>query len=206
MDIDVLKILKNYGEFAIGVNVKNPVHRGDEIARYFRYLKGDVYDSSSSMFSGVYLHATTSFGVPKERAVGIGGDVFGVKGWFHTTSDALLLLNFAQNDYRIKFGGSISAYGEGCFIGMCLGGGFSACYAFAGGYQSGGWYLSGNAGGTIEIQIGKHAECGQVRWWGPFPTGGRVCVGAHASVTVSSVTGVSVGVGMGIRNTGNNCM
>lgn len=206
MNINVLNILKNYGEFAIGVNVKNPVNRGDEIAGYFRYLKGDVYDSSNSTFSGVYLHTTTSFGVPKEKAVGIGGEVFGVKGWFHTTSDALLLFNFAENDYRIKFGGSISVGGEGCFIGICVGGGFSACYAFAGGYQNGGWYLAGKAGGEVEIQIGKKADCNSGVWWGPIPVGGRVCIGAHASVTVSTITGIGASVGMGKNNSGNNCM
>ncbi|MBL1409165.1 peptidase associated/transthyretin-like domain-containing protein [Sphingobacterium faecale] len=206
MDVDILKILKNYGEFALGVNIKNPKSRGDEIASYFKYLEGELYNGNSA-FSGVYLHSSTSFGVPKDRAVGIGGDVFGVRAWFYTGSDAVLVLNFAENDYRFRLAGTVEAGGEGCFIGICVGGGFSTCYALMGGYSTAnGWQLGGRAGGNIEIQIGKRANCNSVEFcaW-LIPCGGRVCIGAHAALDISTKRGLQFSVGMGNSNTGNLC-
>lgn len=205
MDVDILGILKNYGEFALGVNIKNPKTRGDEIAGYFKYLEGDLYHGNSA-FTGVYLHSSTSFGVGKENAVGIGGDVFGVRAWFKATSDAVLVLNFAENDYRFRFGGTVDAGGEGCFIGICLGGGFSTCYVLMGGYSdANGWSLGGRAGGRIEIQIGKRADCGDIAWCLFVPCGGRVCVGAHAALDISTKRGLQFSVGMGNSNNGNLC-
>lgn len=205
MDVDILGILKNYGEFALGVNIQNPKTRGDEIAAYFKYLEGDLYNGNSS-FSGVYLHSSTSFGVPKDKAVGIGGDVFGVRAWFYTSSDAVLVLNFAENDYRFRLGGTVDARGEGCFIGICVGGGFSTCYVLMGGYSdANGWSLGGRAGGRIEIQIGKHANCNSVAWCWFVPCGGRVCLGAHAALDISTKRGLQFSVGIGNSNTGNLC-
>lgn len=206
MDINVLGIFHNYGEFALGVNIENPKNRGDEIAGYFRHLTGDMYNGSST-FSGVYLHSMTEVGLPKDKAKGIGGSVFGVKGWFHTTSDVMLLLNFAENDYRFRIAGMVSAGGEGCFIGFCVGGEFFTCYALMGGYSDAeGWMLAGKVGGYLEIQIGKRADCNSVEFcaW-VIPCGGRVCLGGHASISISSRRGIDASFGMGTHNDGNLC-
>ena len=205
MDINVLNIITSYGEFAMGVNIKNPTGRSDEIGRYFKYLSGDIYDSNSS-FSGIYLHALNEFGVPEDEAVGIGGDIFGVSAWFYTTSDVMLLLNFAEDDYRIQFKGSVDMKGRGCFVGLCVTGGMYTCYSFLGGYNDvKGWYVEGKAGGKIEVGIGKNTECNSIAWCVFVPCGGKVCIGGHASLSISTNDGVDFSVGIGNVDKHNLC-
>jgi|GEM_PF-607766 len=206
-DVNLLGFIHNYGEYALGVNIWDPKYRNDDIAGYFRYLDEDLYASGEDYtFSGVYLHTQSSIGVPKEKAVGFDLKVVSGKAWFHSTSDVLLLLNFAANDYRFRLAGSLSAGAEGCLAFACIGAGFDACYMFTGGYSDyEGWFLAGKAAGAFEARIGCDADCNSIGKKLIFPCGARICIGAHASFKISTHNGIDLGVGLGRSNDGNIC-
>ncbi|MDR7131805.1 hypothetical protein J2X69_004170 [Algoriphagus sp. 4150] len=200
--VNVLGFFNSYGEYAMGVNIWDPKYREDDISAYFRYLDSDLYARGDDYkFSGVYLHGKTEIGVRKENAKSIDLYIVSGKAWFHTYSDVMLLLNFSGNDYRMRVAGGLSAGAEGCIGPGCIGAGFSACYAFTGGYGNAqGWFLNGKAAGSFEGHVGKKCNCNRLCF-----IGGRVCVGAHASIAVSTRGGNSFGVGLGSSNSGNSC-
>src|SRR5690606_18059718 len=153
MEVNLLNFAKSSGTYLLGVNIKNPKnHHNASIKNYFATLDDTIYGTNvNSSFSGIYVHLTTNVGVPKKQAKGINLYIVSGKAWFHSYADAMLILNFAQNDYRFGLAGSLSAGAEGCIKVLgCLGASFDACFAFAGGYTpTRGWFLSGNAAGNF---------------------------------------------------------
>ncbi len=200
--INVLGFFNSYGEYAMGVNIWDPKFRQDDISAYFKYLDDDLYARGNDYkFSGVYLHGKTEIGVRRENAASIDLYIVSGKAWFHTYSDVMLLMNFSGNDYRMRIAGGLSAGAEGCIGPGCIGAGFSTCYAFTGGYgDAQGWFLSGKAAGSFEGHVGKKCDCNSL-----CLIGGRVCVGAHASIAISTRGRNSFGVGLGSNSTGNSC-
>ncbi|SEN88445.1 hypothetical protein SAMN05216436_12424 [bacterium A37T11] len=207
IDVNLFGFFHSYGEYALGINIDNPKYRNDDIAPFFAHLDNDLYQQGQQYkFSGVYLHSITSLGMPKERAASIDLKIVSGKAWFYSYSDVMLLLNFAANDYRFRLAGGLTAGAEGCIGPGCIGAEFSTCYSFTGGNSNTkGWFLNGSAAGSFEGQIGCHADCNSIGWKWIFPCGGRICIGAHASVDVSTVQGVHFGVGLGSSSANNGC-
>lgn len=202
-EVNVLGFFKSYGEYAMGINISDPKYRKDDISGYFRYLDDGLYARGGSYrFSGVYLHAKTEIGVPKERAVGIDLKIVSGKAWFHSYTDVMLLLNFAQNDYQFRLAGGLSTGAEGCIGPGCIGVSFSACYAFTGGFREDwGWFLNGKAGGFFGAHIGKKCDCNEL-----CIIGGRICVGAHAFISIRTRGSSQFSVGLGQEDLGNSCL
>jgi len=202
-NVNVLGLVNSYGEYALGINIWDPKYRNDDIAGYFRYLDDDLYAQGEDyLFSGVYLHTKTEIGVPEERAVKIDLKIVSGKAWFHSYSDVMLLLNFGANDYRFRLAGGLSAGAEGCIGPGCIGAHFNACYAFTGGFRDDwGWFLSGRAGGFFSAHIGKKCDCNEICF-----IGGRICVGAHAYVSIRTRGSNQFSMGLGQKDEGNSCL
>src|SRR5690606_41465839 len=88
------------GTYLLGVNIKNPKnHHNASIKNYFATLDDTIYGTNvNSSFSGIYVHLTKNVGVPKKQAKGINLYIVSGKAWFHSYADAMLILNFAQNE------------------------------------------------------------------------------------------------------------
>lgn len=202
MEVNLLNFAKSSGTYLLGVNIKNPKnHHNASIKNYFATLDDTIYGTANSSFSGIYVHLTKSVGVPKNKAKGIDLYIVSGKAWFHSYADAMLILNFAQNDYRFGLAGSLSAGAEGCILLGCLGASFDACFAFAGGYTpTRGWFLSGNAAGSFTANLGCNARCNSVRW-----CGAKICVGAQASFLINTRGSSNYNIGLGSSSSGNLC-
>lgn len=204
MEVNLLNFAKSSGTYLLGVNIKNPKnHHNASIKNYFATLDDTIYGTNAnSSFSGIYVHLTKNVGVPKKQAKGINLYIVSGKAWFHSYADAMLILNFAQNDYRFGLAGSLSAGAEGCIKVLgCLGASFDACFAFAGGYTlTRGWFLSGNAAGNFTANLGCNARCNSIRW-----CGAKICVGAQASFLINTRGSSNYNIGLGSSSSGNLC-
>lgn len=208
MEVNLLNFAKSSGTYLLGVNIKNPKnHHNASIKNYFATLDDTIYGTANSSFSGIYVHLTKSVGVPKDQAKGINLYIVSGKAWFHSYADAMLILNFAQNDYRFGLAGSLSAGAEGCITLLgCLGASFDACFAFAGGYTpTQGWFLSGNAAGSFTAKLGCNASCNSIKMFGIVPCGAKICVGAQASFLINTRGSSNYNIGLGSSSSGNLC-
>ena len=211
-ELDVIGIVKNYSDFALGVNIRNPATRSDDISGYFRKLDADLYGGGNYQFSGAFLSTSTFLGIRNEDAVGIDFGLVSGKAWFYSTSDFMLLLNFGANDYRFRVAGALGGGAEGC-VGFsalkgCITIGFDACYRFTGGYSDGrGWFLGGKAAVVGEAGLGcSDVGCNSARFSVIPPcVGAKLCLYGHANFDISARDGISLGVGLGTQNDGNQC-
>lgn len=195
------------GTYAMGINIRNPKTRNDDIAPYFRMLDNDLYSTGTeTRFSGVFLHVSTSMGVPKRNALGIDMYIVSGKVWFGATSDVMLILNFAQNDYRFRVAGNVGAGAEACLIGLCVSASFDACFALTGGYNDRqGWFLAGNVAGSFSAGVGCKSSCNSIGTKFLIPCGFKICVDASASFRISTRGSTSFSIGRGNSNNGNTC-
>ncbi len=211
-ELDLLGIVKNHSDFALGVNIRNPATRSDDISGYFRKLDADLYGGGNYNFSGAFLSTSTFLGIRKENAVSIDLVLVSGKAWFYSTSDIMALVNFGANDYRFRVAGGLGGGAEGC-VGFsklkgCITIGFDACYRFTGGYSEGpGWFLSGYAAAVGEAGIGcGDVGCNSARFSIIPPcVGAKLCLRGHARFDISARDGISLGVGLGRKNDGNQC-
>lgn len=211
-EFDLLGIVKNHSDFALGVNIRNPATRSDDISGYFRKLDADLYGGGNYNFSGAFLSTSTFLGIRKENAVSIDLVLVSGKAWFYSTSDIMALVNFGANDYRFRVAGALGGGAQGC-VGFsklkgCITIGFDACYRFTGGYSDGpGWFLGGNAAVVGEAGLGcGDVGCNKARFSIIPPcVGAKLCLYGHAGFNISSRDGISLGVGLGTKNDGNIC-
>lgn len=209
MTVNMLNFAKSTGTYVLGVNIKNPKNHSNALIKdYFAKLDDAIYGTNTnSSFSGLYVHLNHHIGVPKSRAKGIDLYIVSGRAWFHTAADVMLILNFAENDYRFGLSGTVSVGAEGCIVfDLCLGAGFESCFAFAGGYTtSQGWFLNGSAAGRFNASIGCSANCNSVGTFAMVPCGGKICLDAHAAFNISTHTNTTFDVSIGKGGQGNLC-
>ncbi len=207
IEVDVLGILKSRGVFAIGINVRDPKSRGDAIPQYFSSVDDALLaEGAGTVFSGVYLHGKTTVGIREKDAPRFSFGLVSGRAWFYTETEVMLFLNFAQNQYAMLIGGMVEVGAEGCFTAICVGAQFASCFRIAGSLNSSGWELSGNVAGYLAANVGNCMPKCNDFCIGVFKLGGRLCIGAHASLRISSSRGIDAGFGLGADNNGNKCM
>lgn len=208
MQAKLLGIVDAYGDYAIGINLKNPRNRGDDISYYFSHLDADLAQSDNAVFSGIYLHTGCKVG-DKNKKYGFDIEIASAEFWFEANSEVLLYMNFAQGEYKFKLKGYLGAGADLCAVGLCIGGSFEACYAFMGGRnQAKGWYVGGQAAGRFDVRVGGcDPGCNSIDLCWPWDglAGFQVCANAHAKIDISEKQGVSFSGGAGGNKNFNGC-
>ncbi len=212
--IKVASLLDTYGEFALGVNVKNPKYGDNDIAQYFRNLDDDLMGGGNYTFSGLYAYGGVEIGPPNPK---IGGDfwIASFSATYHASASACFLVNFAEGDYLLSFKGNVSASAKACIDlwvwDGCMEAGFNACFGFAGGRTSQkGWFFKGNVGAALTFKVGSlNPGCNDWTvdkgfWYVNF--GAKGCISAHAGIDYGQYTGLKLSGGLGGSNSGNLCL
>src|SRR5690606_6353041 len=202
--IKVAGLLNAYGEFALGVNVKNPKNGDSDISQYFVNLDDDLI-SSNYTFSGLYAYGGVEIGPPDPK---IGGSfwIASFSATYRASASACFLVNFAEGDYLLSFKGEVSASAKACIDlwvwDGCMSAGFDACFGFAGGRTSQkGWFFKGNVGAALTFTVGSlNPGCNDWTvdkgfWYVKF--GAKGCISAHAGVDYGQHTGLKLSGGIG---------
>lgn len=196
VDVKIAGLVDNHGEMAVAVGLKNPKYHDAITAQYFQYAPEEYMQE---LFSGVYINVASHLGIPKEHPLGFDLYVASAKIWCSSAFQASLILNFAENAYRIKFGGKFDAGLEACVAEIaCLNFGAGLCYLVEGGYNdTDGWNFgataSGNASCSFGIGIGDcDPGCNEVVTFWDGCVGGafKVCAGAYLDFSFSERKGL----------------
>lgn len=212
--IKVASLLDTYGEFALGVNVKNPKYGDNDIAQYFRNLDDDLMGGGNYTFSGLYAYGGVEIGPPDPKIEG-GFWIASFSATYHASASACFLVNFAEGDYLLSVKGNVSASAKACIdLAVwegCMEAGFDACFGFAGGRTSQkGWFFKGNVGAALTFKVGSlNPGCNDWTsdagfWYLKF--GAKGCISAHAGIDYGQYTGLDVSGGLGGSNSGNLCL
>ena len=211
--IKLAGLINANGQFAMGVNVKNPKHGDNDIAQYFRNLDDNLV-SSNYTFSGLYAYGSVDVGPPSPE---VKGDfwIASFSAYYRSSLKTCLLLNFAEANYLLSINGSIEAKASAC-LGIsgvwrgCMSAGFNTCYRFEGGRNnSKGWYFNGKVGAELTFRVGSlNPRCNDWSfdagfWYTKF--GAKGCVNAHASIDYGQFSGLKLDGGLGGNNNGVNC-
>lgn len=192
MNTGIAGIFNSYGNFALGINVKNPYTRQDDIGYYFSKLDKDLAGSGTNTFSGVYIHTGFQIGNPAKK-YGFDITVASAQFWYSSSTEAMLLCNFANNSqYRMRLKGDLSAGAALCAAKVCVGASFNACYAITGGRnEADGWYIDGRVAGAIGVHLGGcDPACNEITTCLDWPpAGARVCANAQAHIAFTQKDG-----------------
>ncbi|MDX1772733.1 carboxypeptidase-like regulatory domain-containing protein [Oceanihabitans sediminis] len=219
--IKLAGLLDANGQFAMGVNVKNPKHGDSDIAHYFRNLDNDLVTSNYT-FSGLYAYGKVDIGPPRPK---IKGDfwVASFSANYYSSIETCLLFNFAEADYLLSVKGNLNASASACIdVSVwdgCISGHFNSCFRLEGGRNNDkGWFFTGKIAGDLEFRMGdiRYMRCNNWRtgFWDVEDRRGndidvgwgvRACAGAHASIEYSQTRGLDLSGGLGAVNTNNYC-
>lgn len=197
VNVQLLGLIDNHGEMAVGIRVKNPKTRGDLISYYFSYAPEDYMQQR---FSGVYINVSAQLGIPKNKPLEFDLYVASAKIWCSTAFHASLLLNLEEMAYRMRFGGKFDAGIEGCVVDIaCLGVSAGLCYTVEGSRNaSQGWFFGATATGNASFMAGLGAGnckpgCNEIRTLYHGCAGGafRVCGAASLDFSFSQNKGLA---------------
>lgn len=203
--VQIAGLVNNHGEMAVAVGLKNPKNHDDITAHYFQYAPDEYMQSA---FSGVYINVAVQLGIPRDNAVGFDITIASARLWCSTAFQASLILNFAEDAYRIKFGGKFDAGIEGCVGGIaCVSLSAGLCYIVEGGRNdTDGWNFNAAATGHLEFGSGAgigncDPSCNEVvtAWDGCAGGAFRVCAGVALDFGFSQ----RQGLGFNVRAGGN---
>ncbi len=200
-DVNLLGLIQARGGVAIGAGLRNA--KAHERAGYYLASAPDQFLTGGT-FSGIYVYGSSHMGVDKAHAWGFDAGICSAKAWLYNESMFHFIANFNNGDFevraKLRFGGGV----EACVVGLCAGGELAACLDLAGGRDgSRGWYFHGMAGGYGSIYAGCDSDCNDIGWWGPFPCGFKICVGAKLNIDYES-KGPNRGLGVGFALGGSN--
>lgn len=200
VDVKIAELVDNHGEMAVAIGLKNPKYHDALTAHYFAYAPDEYM---GDVFSGVYINVAAQLGIPPDRPLGFDITVASAKLWCSSAFQACLILNFAENAYRIKFGGKFDGGFEGCVAKIaCVNLQAALCYVVEGGRNDAqGWNFSATATGQIScgfgIGIGDCSPgCNEVETFWDGCVGGafKVCAGAYLNFSFSQNEGLKFNV------------
>ncbi len=195
VQVKLLGLVDNRGEAAVAIRLKDPKTRGGLIAPYFVNAPDEYV---GNRFSGVYIDVGSRMGIPRDHPLEFDLLVVAAKLWCYSEYRAGLLLNFENNNYRIRFGGKFDAGAELRVLVVEGGLSTSLCYTVEGGRNDAqGWNFRATASGNASITLGVgdcDAGCNKVKVkiLPPWDACGKVklCGGAYLDFGFSERDGI----------------
>jgi hypothetical protein len=194
-NMEILSLLRNKVNIAFAWGM--PKTQGTDEDKYVEFIP-DEYLVNGKVFGFNFL-SDCEIGIPKERAIGFDIGIASFKAWYYNKTKGSFYSNFYNRRVGFGFetnfqaGAEVSAlevlnFGLGVDIGGYVNGGFDGRE----------WAFNAGLGAGISINLGDCDKTGcngvDACWWGPIPTGLRVCARGSADIHYSSSRGLSGGI------------